>query len=64
MKELNERYYEHFKCFLENYKRQYFKAKMQNDMSCILEIKENIWKNWNLSLEQKKRVLYEIGLVE
>lgn len=57
-------YYEHFKTFIPNYKKQYFKAKLQNDMQCILEIKENIWKNWNLTLEEKKEILKEIGVVE
>ncbi len=57
-------YYEHFKFFIPNYKRFYFIAKLQNDMNFILELKENIWKNWNLTLEQKKEILKEIGLVE
>ena len=57
-------YYEHFKTFRPNYKKQYFKAKLQNDMQCILEIKENIWKNWNLTLKEKKEILKEIGVVE
>lgn len=57
-------YYEHFKTFIPNYKKQYFKAKLQNDMQCILDIKENIWKNWNLTFEQKKEILKEIGVVE
>lgn len=57
-------YYEHFKEFIPNLKRQYFKSKVQKDMNAILEIKENIWKNWNLTLEQKKEVLKEIGIIE
>lgn len=57
-------YYEHFKEFISNYKRQYFKAKLQNDMNAILDIKENIWKNWNLTLNQKKETLKEIGIIE
>lgn len=57
-------YYEHFKTFIPSYKKQYFKAKLQNDMQCILDIKENIWKNWNLTFEQKKEILKEIGVVE
>ena len=57
-------YYEHFEFFIPNYKRFYFIAKLQNDMNAILDLKENIWKNWNLTLEQKKEILKEIGLVE
>ena len=40
-------YYEHFKTFMPNLKRQYFKAKVQGNMLAILDIKENIWKNWS-----------------
>lgn len=57
-------YYDHFKTFISNLKRQYFKAKIQNDTYAILDIKENIWKNWNLTLEQKKEILKEIGIIE
>lgn len=57
-------YYEHFKTFIPNYKKQYFKAKLKNDINAILDIKENIWKNWNLIMKQKKEILKEIGLVE
>ncbi|MCI9434748.1 MAG: hypothetical protein HFI86_05720 [Bacilli bacterium] len=57
-------YYEHFKIFLPNYKRQYFKAKLQNDIECILDIKNNILKNWNLTNEQKSDVIKMIGIVE
>ena len=57
-------YYEHFKTFIPNYKKQYFMAKLQNNINAILDIKDNIWKNWNLTLKQKKEILKEIGLVE
>lgn len=57
-------YYVHFKTFIPMYKKQYFKAKLQNDINTILAVKENIWKNWNLTKEQKKEVLKEIGLIE
>lgn len=61
---LNKKYYEHFKTFLPNYKKQYFKAKLQGNINEILAIKENIWNNWNLTIEQKKEVIKEIGIVE
>ena len=57
-------YYEHFKTFIPNLKKQYFKAKLQKDMKAILDIKENVWKNWNLTKEEKKEVLKEIGIIE
>lgn len=61
---INESYYEHFKKFIPVLKRQYFKAKIQNDMCAIFDIKGNVWKNWNLTLEQKKEILKEIGITE
>lgn len=57
-------YFEYFKGFIPIYKRQYFKAKLMNDMNAILDIKENIWNNWNLTLKEKKEILKEIGLTE
>lgn len=57
-------YYEHIKTFIPSLKRQYFKARLQNDLITILDIKENIWKNWNLTFEQKKKILKEIGIKE
>lgn len=57
-------YYEHFKVFIPNLKKQYFKAKIQKDMKAVLDIKENVWKNWNLTKEEKKEVLKEIGINE
>lgn len=57
-------YYEHFKTFIPNLKKQYFKAKLQKDIKAVLDIKENVWKNWNLTKEEKKEVLKEIGINE
>jgi hypothetical protein len=57
-------YYEHFRAFIPNYKRAYFKAKLQNDLECIIDLKANIYKNWNLTKEQKLEILKEIGVVE
>lgn len=61
---INESYYEHFQKFIPFLKRQYFKAKVQGNVLAIFDIKENILKNWNLTLEQKKEILKEIGIVE
>lgn len=57
-------YYKHFEVFVPKLKKMYFKAKVKNDISAILDIKENIWNNWNLTKNQKKEVLQKIGLVE
>lgn len=59
---MNKEYYKHFKEFIPNYRKQYFIAKMQNDIKAMVEIKDNIWKNWNLTETQKKEVFKEIGI--
>ena len=64
LKGTNMSYYEHFKTFIPNFKKQYFKAKIEGNMNVILELKESIYKNWNLTKEQKKETLKEIGIVE
>ena len=57
-------YYEHCKGFIRNLKKQYFKSNIQKDIKAVLDIKENVWKNWNLTIEEKKEVLKEIGIIE
>ena len=55
-------YYDHFKTFMPNYRKQVFKAKLQSDTRALLEIKENILKNWNLTKYQKEEILKMLGL--
>ena len=65
IEEINKKYYESFiKFWIPIIQKQYFKAKIQNDLICIITIKENIWKNWHLSKEQKKAIWKEIGAKE
>ena len=52
----SSQYYEHFKTFIPSYKKQYFKAKLQGDIDDIIAIKDNIWRNWNLTVEQKEKL--------
>lgn len=59
-----EIYYKHFRTYIPIFKRQYFKAKVTNNIKQIIEIKDNIWRNWNLTEEQKKSIIKEIGIVE
>lgn len=61
---LNRKYYEYFKTFIPSYKKQYFKAKLQGDIDEIIAIKDNIWRNWNLTVEQKRKIIKEIGITE
>lgn len=60
----SSQYYEHFKTFIPSYKKQYFKAKLQDDIDEIIAIKDNIWRNWNLTVEQKRKIIKEIGITE
>ena len=41
-------------------KKQYFKAKLTNDNKTIEAITENIKSNWNLTEEEKIKILKEI----
>lgn len=50
----------YFDYWLPIFKKQYFKFKLQNDIKAISELEDNIWKNWNLSKEDKKNILWKI----
>lgn len=41
-------------------KKQYFKYMLTNDKKAIIELEDNVWKNWNLTKEDKKKILKEI----
>lgn len=61
----NNRYYEHFRKFwVPIYKKQYFKEKVKGNLKGIIDIKDNIYRNWNLTKEQKLEIIREIGIVE
>jgi len=40
--------------------RQYFMFKLQNDIEAIVELEDNIWRNWNLTKEEKWEVIRKI----
>ena len=42
------------------YKRMYFKYKLKNENKAIIELEDNIWKNWKLTEEEKRTVLKKI----
>lgn len=50
----------YFDYWLPIFKRMYFKFKMLGDIKAIVELEDNIWKNWNLSLDDKKKILKQI----
>lgn len=54
----------YFEFWVPIFKRQYFKYKMQDDTEALVELEDNIWKNWKLTREEKKKILNRIrGLV-
>lgn len=42
-------------------KKQYFKYRILEDYRSIVELKDNIWKNWYFDIQQKKYVWYLIS---
>lgn len=58
-------YKEHFNTFwIPILKKQYFKYMLTNNKEAIIELEDNIWKNWNLSKEEKRKILKIIRGVE
>lgn len=54
-------YKEHFNTFwIPILQRQYFKYMLMKDKEAIEELEDNIWKNWNLTKENKKEILKKI----
>ena len=50
----------YFDYWLPIFKRMYFKFKLLGDIKAIVELENEIWKNWNLNKEEKRKVLSEI----
>ena len=50
----------YFNYWLPTFKRMYFKFKLLGDIKAIIELEDEIWKNWNLSKEDKKKILKQI----
>lgn len=61
----HDNYKEEFKTFwIPILKKQYFKYMLTNNKEAIIELEDNIWKNWNLSKEEKRKILKIIRGVE
>ena len=57
------KYLESFKkYFLPNYKKAIFKAKLLNDTDTLIELQKTIWTNWNLTKNEKIKLLKELGI--
>lgn len=50
----------YFDYWLPIFKKMYFKFKLLGDIKAIVELEDEIWKNWNLSKEEKKKILRQI----
>lgn len=50
----------YFDYWLPIYKKQYFKYKLLGDIKAIIELEDEIWKNWKLTREEKKKILRQI----
>lgn len=50
----------YFDYWLPIFKKMYFKFKLLGDIKAIVELEDEIWKNWKLSLDDKKKILKQI----
>ena len=50
----------YFNYWLPTFKRMYFKFKLLGNIKAIIELEDEIWKNWNLSKDDKKKILKQI----
>ena len=57
---MNEEIKEYFDYWLPIFKRMYFKLKLLGDIKAIVELEDEIWKNWNLSKKEKRKILKQI----
>lgn len=54
-------YKEHFNTFwIPILQRQYFKYMLTNNKEAIVELEDNIQKNWNLTKDNKRKILEKI----
>lgn len=60
---ISKMYYESFiKYWVPILKKDVFKYRMKKDNLGLLSIKENIWKNWHFTKEQRDNILKLVGL--
>ena len=50
----------YFDYWLPIFKRMYFKFKLLGNIKAIIELEDEVWKNWNLSKDDKKKILKQI----
>jgi hypothetical protein len=50
----------YFDYWLPIYKKQYFKYKLTGDYEAIIDLIDNVWRNWNLTIKEKRKIICEI----
>ena len=50
----------YFDFWMPIFKKQYFKYKLQSDIKAIVELEDNIWRNWRFTKEEKMEILRKI----
>lgn len=56
----NSNIQDYFEYWLPIFKRMYFKYRLKDDIRAIVELEDNIWKNWKLTREEKRKLLKKI----
>ena len=57
----DDNYTEEFnKFWIPILQRQYFKYMLTNNKEAIIELEDNVWKNWNLTKDDKREILRKI----
>lgn len=50
----------YFEFWIPILQKQYFKFKLMGDIKAVVELEDNVWRNWKLSEKEKRKVLKEI----
>lgn len=57
---MNEEIKKYFDYWMPLFKKMRFIYKLQGDIKAIVELEDEIWKNWKLTKEEKKKLLKQI----
>lgn len=57
---MNEEIKKYFDYWIPLFKKMRFIYKLQGDIKAVIELENEIWKNWKLTKEEKKKILSEI----
>lgn len=57
---MNEEIKKYFDYWIPLFKKMRFIYKLQGDIKAVIELENEVWKNWKLTKEEKKKILSEI----